>query len=92
MLEIPLGKDRHKNMARCGDDLPCYVCGKRTTSKRLHYIHVWYGSHAVTEQEAQELSKAETAEGVCGDLGWYPIGASCLRKYPQLEEYTRYAM
>ena len=60
-----------------GNSYPCIICGITCQTPR-YTVHLHGGgSTIVTEIEAARLAPGE-------DLGAYPIGASCLKKYPEL--------
>jgi hypothetical protein len=81
MIDIPRHENFSKNADKCGDAMPCVVCGKPCpTSPFSVHVHGG-GSDLVTEEEAKNLDDA-------GDLGWYPIGRNCLKQHPELKEYT----
>jgi hypothetical protein len=68
------------------DTEPCVVCGKTITGKaKMVHLHMG-GLVAVTDLEAEALE----AQGRGGeDMGWYPIGADCLRNQPELKSYVQ---
>lgn len=82
MIIVPSSPNRRKNLDRNGgSDKPCIVCGKAVKDSK-HYIHLWNGSHAVLRAEIPALNPA-------GDTGHYPVGAECLRQYPELRPYVK---
>ena len=77
-----------KHEQRCKDDeTPCCVCGRGIkNAKAAGMIHMHNGGwYAVTETEAAKLKV--TMPG--GDLGFWPIGADCLRRHPELKPYVQ---
>lgn len=90
MIEISklsgFDSDRYsKNQDQCrGDNYPCVVCGKPVKNPKL-YVRYFWGTHAVTDQEAEEII---AKEGNGGDMCLYPIGAACLKKHPELKPYV----
>lgn len=74
------GPDYRCNADKCGDKEPCVLCGRKITSPRPAMIRV------VNDQFAS-ISVYATPDDV--DMGCYPIGASCLKRHPELKELTR---
>lgn len=87
MHSIPRTADYDRNYARhrMQDAYPCLVCGKAVTKPNA-YIRIFYGSDAVTTEEAADII---AREGDGGDTGYYPIGSNCLRNHPELQQYVR---
>lgn len=81
MIQIPTHPNYHENAEKCGDDYPCVVCGKPVRSKKRKMVHLWWGTHLVTNEEAGELDPA-------GDMNLYPIGNDCLRNHPEIKPYV----
>lgn len=91
MQPITQGAHYHDNAARCQDGQdPCIVCGKPCErAGNVAYIHVYCigpsGMAAVTSAEHETLQ----AGGHGGaDLGCYPIGRECLKRYPELRRFV----
>lgn len=86
MQIIESNANRSENERRhCRGDLyPCLICG-RPIAKPKYSLHLWYGSMAVTEEEAAALV---AKEGDGGDTGFYPVGSDCLKKHPELRPYV----
>jgi len=83
-LDIKQNPDYHKHADKCGSEYPCVVCG-RGIPKPVHYVHLYYGSMAVTEEEAAEFARKDGDGG--GDLGHYPVGSDCLKRHPEIRPY-----
>lgn len=78
------GDKYSKNSDKCrGVEYPCIVCGKPVKNPKF-YVRYFWATHIVTDQEAEKII-AEEGEG--GDMGAYPLGAGCLKKYPELKKY-----
>lgn len=88
MIEIPYTDDYKKNIERhnFGDSLPCIVCGRPIKAERPAMLRIFWGSHIVTDAEAEQII---AEEGGGGDLCYYPIGPDCLRKNPQVAPYVK---
>lgn len=85
MIEVPMSEHYSKNQERQNDMSPgCAVCGKLVKSPK-HHIRYFWGSHAVTNTEANEII---AREGYGGDMGLYAIGTDCLKKHPELKPYV----
>lgn len=64
----------------------CCVCGK-TIEKPRHWLHIHHGgTHVVTEDEAAQLN-AEGHESA--DMYFFPVGANCLKRHPELKPYAQ---
>lgn len=64
-----------------GDNYPCIVCGK-TVKKPIFFLRVVEGgSHA--------LFPGEEYIDTAADLGMYPVGTHCLKKFPELKPYAQ---
>lgn len=82
----PFSGDRyHENSARCEDGLaPCAICGKPVKRPAGHvYVHDG-GATFVTPEEYE----AKNAVSSAGEMGGWPIGSDCLRRYPALRPYV----
>lgn len=91
MIEIQSNPDKgyqeDKTGANRDDYMPCVVCGRACkTSTHKHWLHLFWSFTAVTDIEAQEIIRSE---GDSGDLLYYPIGANCLKKHPELKPYVK---
>ena len=83
MIELPRSAHYDVNIERHGKaDDHCVVCGKPVRSGNLQ-VHLWWGSHIVTEEEAAGLDAS-------GDTGFYPIGRDCVRRYLTPEQARQY--
>lgn len=83
MIELPTNPNYSKNVRKCGNNgIPCAICGKPIAFDKIrHMVHIHNGGEdVVTEEEAQLLDPA-------ADLGMYPVGAACLKLYPELKPY-----
>jgi len=79
MIEIPISP-HYKNPVGSHAEF-CISCGRPIKAKdKIHYLRIWYGSHAVKKDEIQNLDPS-------GDSGYHPIGPSCFKKNPNLKEY-----
>lgn len=89
MIEIPISPNFSSNREKLQrDDLePCICCGKPVKNVK-HFLRVFWGSHAVTYQEANEIIQNQ---GSGGDMCYYPVGRSCLKKHPELLSYAKNA-
>ncbi len=69
--------DYDRNESKAGDHLPCLVCGRGIKNEgRAKWVHVIKGgSYAWEPGDAVDPA---------GDLGAYPIGPECSKKYPDL--------
>lgn len=84
MIEIPRTKNYSKNRERYGEGgkgyEPCLCCGKwiivGNCGVKWFHIHNG-GASIVTEAEAAKMDEAS-------DLGCYPIGPDCYRKFKKL--------
>lgn len=87
MIAIPQDQNYHKNIEARGKtehiglEDRCCICGRPITSEKFSWMHIWYGTEFVTEEEAGELDSN-------GDLGVWKIGPDCLRKHPELMPYS----
>lgn len=88
MINIPIhakySENEHKTGANKKGFMPCVVCGKaiskKSTSAKVVRVHNG-GISLVTEEEALVMDEG-------ADLGSYPLGADCLRRYPVLKPYV----
>ena len=88
MIAIPYTKDHTRNQERAeltDGALPCIVCGRAVKAQRPAMVRVFWGSHIVTDAEAEQII---AEEGAGGDLYYYPIGPDCLRRHPELASYA----
>ena len=83
-------KDRNadRSMARfrkqgLDEGHPCIVCGSFTGPGIATWVHVCRGGSAVADPNEEHV---KTGRADC--LAFYPIGSSCLRKYPALRPYV----
>lgn len=85
MIEVPHHPDYRRNRERSGngDYLPCVVCGKGCANPR-YMVRLFWGTTVVTDDEAERIIERE---GPGGDLSYYPIGADCLRRHPEIRPY-----
>lgn len=83
MIEIPFHSSYQSNQERItGSAYPCLVCGKAVTRPNPKMCRMWSGTALVTDAEAELLNDPAS------DMGYYPIGADCLRKHPELKSYV----
>lgn len=62
-----------------GDFPPCVVCGREVRAPFPAMVHVVDGGGTVaTDDESVEEAS---------DLGCYPVGPGCLRRFPELKPY-----
>lgn len=89
MIEIPYTSDHTANQERVDTlkYMPCIVCGRAIKSETPAMVRVYWGSHIVTAEEAEQLHISEGGDG--GDLYYYPIGPDCLRRHPGIRPYVR---
>lgn len=67
--------DYHKNQGKCGQHLPCVLCGKAILrNSSIHARVLDGGARFATEEEAKSVAEYS------GDMGWYPVGPECARK------------
>lgn len=80
MFTIPgTGREVAKRRSnKNGNDYPCVICGIPCPSPRYSVHLHGGGSVLVTQEEAKTMDPA-------GDMYCYPIGPSCLKKYPELK-------
>ena len=64
-----------------GEGYPCVVCGKHIPEPKYMVHLVEGGSHAL-HPDFEPYDRPEA------DLGWYPLGADCLRQHPELRPYV----
>jgi hypothetical protein len=85
MITIPMSPNYVTNREKLQHDdlLPCICCGKPVKTPK-HFVRVFWGDVAVMANEAEALI---AKEGSGGDLGLYPVGNSCYRKYAALKPY-----
>lgn len=89
-MAYPLFTDpRYSERANHGvseNTFPCAICGRRVViTPKTRWVLTWGCAEAVTEAEADELRKG----GHGDDTGYFPVGPECLRRRPELREYTR---
>jgi len=63
-----------------GNNLPCAVCGVPVVKVRYEVHLVEGGSHLCHPDDEYNNAAA--------DLGWYPVGESCLKQFPELKEFA----
>lgn len=87
-IKIP-AYDREQYWKNRGDGdksnhLPCVVCGKQIPLKKARYwVHLHDGGALiVTDAEASEMPEN-------ADMGVYPVGSDCLRRYPEIKPYVK---
>jgi hypothetical protein len=72
--------DFKRNQARCGDRIPCVVCGKPINDQtKAKNIRVGAGGSEFLPPDAPVEP---------GDMGCFPIGNECLRKNPELKGWA----
>ena len=85
MISIPYNQkliDRNEKRFGVNDGSQCIICSakiKKLDNHRL-WVRIISGSHIGTSDEAQHNQDA--------DMGYYPIGADCLRNNPQIIPYV----
>ena len=65
-----------ENQDRCGDYLPCVVCGKPVKSPDAPAVRVLDGG----DRFATEVEAAQDAADPAGDMGCFPVGPDCAQK------------
>lgn len=86
-VEIERSPNFDRNQKHADGELPhCYLCGKSIEHPQ-HWIHIFWGWTVVSEVEAEQLIAAGNEPG---DMYFFPIGAECLRKRPELKPYTQH--
>lgn len=85
MIKIPYNQkliDRNEKAYGMNDGTHCIICNKPVNMKknRLWVRIVNGGTHIGTSEEAENAPAA--------DLGYYPIGADCLKRNSALVEYV----
>jgi hypothetical protein len=83
--EYKRNEERSKNANSGTPQTQCYICGSRCKNPTL-WIHVTYGGAYVLMQEE---ATPEWMGKNPGDLGLQAVGASCVRKYPELKPYVQ---
>src|SRR5580692_10234105 len=78
MIEIPPRLQAPKRSLK-GEEYPCVVCGEPVPNPK-NYVHLVNGGGMLALPDEE----VETS----GDMGYYPIGTSCLRKHPHLKPYA----
>ncbi len=87
MIRIPYADDHTRNQERVAFKYtPCIICGRAIKAESPAMVRVYWGTHIVTKEEAEQLHIEESGDG--GDLYYYPIGPDCLRKYPDIKPYV----
>lgn len=81
-MTIALEKIRAKDYdeweyRNCGDDdSPCVICGKTVrnymTAKNVKWLRLYAAGNLLTDDESPVLED---------DMGWYPVGATCYKKF-----------
>ena len=74
MIHAFSGEHYARNAAKAGDRQPCVICGKPVTSEQRRYVRVDTSNRI--HHAACDLAGA--------DMGCFPVGPDCQRKYPQL--------
>jgi len=64
-----------------GTAMPCVICGVPSPNPRYSVHLHGGGSVLITESEVEEA----TAKYPGGNMDFYPIGPSCVKKYPELK-------
>ena len=87
MIETPsVSREQYeRNQKRSGHAVQvCYICGSSCKNPTL-WIHVVHGGgYALLAEEA-----APKWISPHGDLGLQPVGASCVKRFPELKEYIQ---
>lgn len=80
------GSQYGKNSERCEykDESPCCLCGKSTKDDGSLYVHVTDGGSRFATKEEHE--SGESLGG--GDMGCFPVGASCAKKLRKAGVYV----
>jgi len=82
MIAIPFHPNFSSNLEKVKhNELPCVVCGKSIATPRKWVRVVNGGCWIGTNQEGE----SEPA----GDMGFFPIGADCLRNHPEIKEHVQ---
>lgn len=65
-------------MERCGNNEPCYICGKGMTRKKAANF-LWIVAGGVM---AASHDEPEPEDG--GDMGMFRVGPDCIRRHKEL--------
>lgn len=65
MVTLPI----HKLDTRIDDQERCVLCGKVVRNART-YLHTWYGSSALTEEEVENAYAQDTNNAAASDTGF----------------------
>lgn len=80
VIVIPRTADYSRNAERAGDNLPCAICGKVVKLTAPHYmVRTYLGGCLASDAVADANPSA--------DSGYYPVGANCWRKHPEIHRY-----
>lgn len=71
---------------RGGDGLPCVICGLTVTKPKFECHLVLGGDHALHPED--EAAFAADTEQQRGDMGYYPVGTDCLRRFPEMRPFS----
>jgi hypothetical protein len=63
---------------------PCIICNTFTGPNPTGYLHICDGGGMVADPNSMN----DTDHDESGCLASYPIGASCLKRYPELRPYV----
>lgn len=71
------GARYYENSQKCPDDkTPCGICGKGTSDHVGFWAHVCEGGAIWCDEDEYECSHSKA-----GDMGMWPIGPDCYRRY-----------
>lgn len=74
--------------ARPGDEnsYPCVICGLSVSKPRFHCHMIGGGGVALHPDDESEFA-ADSSEQA-GDMGFYPVGSDCLRRFPEMKPFV----
>lgn len=80
---------------KTGDSLPCVICGKPINAA---YRNIWLhdidgGANVFLHPDDEELYNLHGSPehgGHAADMGFYPIGGSCLENHPELRSFATF--
>jgi hypothetical protein len=75
-----------RERGQTGSSYPCVVCGVHVRSPKWELHMISGGGVALHPADEALFAADEAASG--GDMGFYPIGADCLRQHPELRPFV----
>lgn len=71
---------------------PCIICGKEIKDDWDYALHVFNGGDLLTDFDEfpEDLQKRDERFDSKGDMGCYPVGATCYRKWLKMKNTGKY--